>query len=65
MVLVHIDSGAILVAAIKDRTSGKMIWAYQSLIDMLNARGIHPKHYVLDNECSDDFKAAIKSNQMT
>ncbi len=60
MVLVHIDSiTMILGAAIKDCTSGKMIGAYQSLIDRLKARGIHPKHH-LDNECSDDFKATIK-----
>jgi len=49
MVLAHIDSGAILVAAMKDRTSGEMIRAYQSLIDRLKARGIQPKHHVLDN----------------
>ena len=30
MVLVHIDSGAILVAAMRDRTSGKMIRAYHT-----------------------------------
>jgi hypothetical protein len=65
MVLVHIDSGAILVAAMTDRTSGEMIRAHQSLIDRLKARGIRPKHHVLDNECSDDFKAIIKKNQMT
>ncbi len=65
MVLAHINSGAILVAAMKDRTSGKMKRAYQSLIDRLKTRIIRPKHHVLDNECSDDFKAIIKRNQMT
>ncbi len=54
-----------LVAAMKDRTSGEMILAYQSLIDRLKACGIHQKHHVLDNECSDDFKSTIKANQMT
>ncbi len=65
MVLVHIDSSAILVAPMKDRTSGEMIRAYQSLLDRLGARGIRPKHHVLDNECSEDFKQTIKKNHMT
>jgi hypothetical protein len=65
MVLVHINSGAILVTAMKDQTSGEMIRAYQSLIDRLKAHGIRLKHHVLDNKCSDDFKAIIKKNQMT
>jgi hypothetical protein len=57
MVLVHIDSRSILVAAMKDQTSGEMIRAYQSLIDRFFIRS---KHNVLDNECSDDFKAIIE-----
>jgi hypothetical protein len=65
MVLVHIDSGAILVAAMKDRTSDGMIRAYQNLIDRLKARDIRPKHHVLDNKCSDDFKAIIHKIHMT
>ncbi len=65
MVLVHIDSGAILVAPMKDWTSGEMIRAYQSLLNRLNTRGIRPKHHVLDNECSEDFKETIKKNHMT
>jgi hypothetical protein len=42
-----------------------MIRAYQSLIDHLNERGIYPKHHVLDNEYSAEFKATIKKNHMT
>lgn len=62
MVLVHIDSGAILVAPMKDRTAGEMIRAYQLLLNRLNTRGIRPKHHILDNECSEDYKAMIKES---
>ena len=65
MVLVELDSNAILVEGMKDHTSGEMIRAYQHLVDCLKTARIQPKHHVLDNECSTDFKAAITKNQMT
>jgi hypothetical protein len=43
MVLCDIDSNAILVAAMKNCTSGKMIHAYQELINLLHSAGIKPK----------------------
>jgi hypothetical protein len=49
----------------KNHTSGEMIRAYQHLVDCLKTAGIQPKHHVLDNECSVDFKAMITKNQMT
>jgi hypothetical protein len=64
MVLIELDSNAILVEGMKDRTSGEMIQAYQHLVDRLKTAGIQPKHHVLDNECSADFKATIIKNQM-
>ena len=64
MVLVELDSNPILVEGMKDRTSGEMIRTYQHLVDRLKTAGIKPKHHVLDNECSADFKAAITKNQM-
>ncbi len=65
MVLVELDSNAILVKGTKDRTSGEMIRAYQHLVDRLKTAGIQPKHHILDNESSTDFKAAIAKNCMT
>ena len=62
MVLVELDSNAILVEGMKDRASGEMLCAYQHLVDRLKTAGIQPKHHVLDNECSADFKAAITKN---
>jgi hypothetical protein len=42
-----------------------MIQAYQCLIDQLKSAGITPKHHIMDNECSEEFKAMIKKNNMT
>ena len=39
--------------------------AHQILINRLKVCGINPKHHVLDNECSEEFKEAIKDNKMT
>ena len=52
MVLVELDNDVIMVAPMKNRTSKEMIRAYQVLVDRLKASGVHPKHHMLDNECS-------------
>jgi hypothetical protein len=65
MVLTESNSDIILVEAMKNCSSGDMIRAYQKLIDRLHAAGIVPKHHILDNECSDEFKKTIKCNEMT
>ena len=39
--------------------------AYQVLIARLHEKDIFPEMHIPDNECSAEFKAAIKSNQMT
>ena len=42
-----------------------MVRAYQKLIDRLRACKIFPKHQVLDNEISEEYKEAIRNNEMT
>ncbi len=64
MVLIKIDSNAILVEAMKNRTTGEMIRAYQVLVNRLCSAGVTPKMHILDNECSAEFKERIKSNNM-
>ncbi len=64
MVLAEVDSDAILVEPMKNRTAGEMVWAYQVLIDHLNSAGIFPTLHILDNKCSADIKKTIKSNKM-
>jgi hypothetical protein len=65
MVLGELDSDAIMVTPMKNRTSKEMIRAYQVLVEGLNVCGVQPKHHMLDNECPQDFKDAIKENNMT
>jgi hypothetical protein len=63
MVLREIDSDSILIEPMKNRTTGKMIRAYQTLIDCLRTAGIIPELHILDNECSKDFKDTIHLNE--
>ena len=65
MTLYEYDSNAILVEPMKNRTSGEMLRAYIKLIGRLVQAGITPKHHILDNECSAEFKAKIKLFKMT
>ena len=60
MVLVEIDSNAILVEPMKNRTDTEMIRAYDTLIKRLQRAGIQPKKHVLDNEISTNMKEHIK-----
>ncbi len=64
VLVVEMDSNAILVAAMKNRSAGEMICAYQELVDRLCSTGIQPKLHLVDNECSTKFKERIKSNDM-
>jgi hypothetical protein len=63
MVLID-NSNAILVKAMKNRTTGEMIQAYQVAVDCLRSAGVTPKMHVLDNECSAKFKERITLNNM-
>jgi hypothetical protein len=65
MVLTNVDSDAILVQLMKNRTAGEMIRAYQVLIDRLNSADIFPKLHILDNECSIELNAVIINNKTT
>ena len=60
MVLIELDSIAILVEAMQNQTSGEMIRVYQTLVDWLKECGIEPKLYIMDNECSNEFKKQIQ-----
>ena len=64
LVLVEIDSGAILVEAMRNRSAGEQCRAYQVLLDRLHKCKIYPKKHILDNEISDEFRAVIEHNKM-
>jgi hypothetical protein len=49
MVLVEIDSNAIMVEPMKSRKDAEMIRAYDVLVQRLQQANIHPRKHVLDN----------------
>ena len=59
MVMVEIDSNAILVEPMKSRQDKEMIRAYDALVQRLQQAGIQPKKHVLDNKISNNMKAHI------
>jgi len=65
MVLFETGSNNILVEPMRSRTASEMVRAYQVLIDRLKEKGIKPSLQILDNECSSEYKQAIKENHMT
>jgi hypothetical protein len=60
MVMVEIDSNAILVEPMKSRKNQEMIRAYDALVKRLQRAGIKPKKHVLDNEISENMKEHIR-----
>ena len=60
MVMVEIDSNAILVEPMTSRKDAEMIRAYDALITRLRRAGSAPIKHVLDNEISDNMKAHIR-----
>eukprot|EP00804_Cyclotella_cryptica_P009064 CCRYP_003161-RA/>CCRYP_003161-RA protein AED:0.28 eAED:0.28 QI:0/0/0/1/1/1/2/0/561 len=59
MVMVDIDSSAILVEPIKNCTDPELTPAYSSLIARLHRAGVVPRKHVLDNEVSNAMKNLI------
>ncbi len=59
MVMVEIDSNAILVKPMKSRKDEEMIRAYNALLLRLKQAGIVPKKHVLDNKVSENMKNHI------
>ena len=60
MVMVEIDSNAILVEPMKSRKDEEMIRAYNALLERLRRAGSTPRKHVLDNEVSDNMKHHIQ-----
>jgi hypothetical protein len=62
MVMVEIDSNAILVEPMNSKKDTEMIRAYDALILRLKRAGIVPKKHVLDNEVSEAMKNHIRDD---
>ena len=56
------ESNAIMVEPMRNRTSGEMLATYLTLVNRLKKAGIEPKLHILDNECSNKSKEAIRKN---
>ena len=60
MVMVEIDSNAILVEPLKSRKDAELTRSYRTLMMRLKRAGIIPKKHILDNEVSEAMKAIIR-----
>lgn len=60
MVMVEMDSNAILVEPMTSRKDKEMQRAYRTLMLRLKRAGIVPKKHVIDNEVSEQMKAMIR-----
>jgi hypothetical protein len=65
MVGILIDANYIFCELMKNGTEGKMITAYQKMVDRMEIAGLGLKHHWLDNKCLEIFKKCIKKNHMT
>ena len=52
LVVYEYDSNAILVRPLRNRTASEITCVFQSVIQYLHARGLHPRLHTLDNEAS-------------
>ncbi len=64
MVMVEIDSKAILAEAMRNRSASKQCRAFQFLLNHLHSYKIFPKKHILDNEISDNLRAVIELNKL-
>ena len=64
-VMYDYDSNAILAEPLKNRQAKTITDAWEKLHESLTKCGHKTKHFVLDNECSSDLKAALKKHNKT
>ena len=62
MVMVEIDSNAILVEPMKSRKDDELIRAYDVLVSRIHRAGLKPTKHVLDNEVSEKMKNHIRKD---
>ena len=62
MIMVEIDSSAILVKPMKSHKDVKIIQAYNALLQQLQCAGISLKKHIMDNEVSETTKNHIRNN---
>jgi hypothetical protein len=65
MFAIHINANYIFCKPMKNKTEGKMIAAYQRIVNRMCTANLGLKHHRLDNEASTAFKECIQENRMT
>ncbi len=60
MVFVELDSIAILVEPIKDRSSEELKQAYLHLLGRVKTAGVQPQKHIMDDEVSEVLKGMIQ-----
>ena len=64
MVIYDCDINEILVEPIRNSQSATIRNAFLNIHKVLTARGIDPKVYILENDCSGDLKEAMKKYEI-
>ena len=62
MIMYNYDSNAILAAPLKKWQAKTITEAWESLHKKLTKHGHETKNFILDNECSNNLKLALKKN---
>ncbi len=65
MVGFHLDANFIFCKLMKNQTEGKIITAYQKMVNRMKLSTLGLKHHRLDNKCLVVFKACIAKSRMT
>jgi hypothetical protein len=65
MTLHHVDSNSSWSEAMQNQLGGKLILARARALARMQHHGLIPKHQILDNQASAEYKAAIEASGMT
>jgi hypothetical protein len=65
MILHHVDRNSSWAEAMRSQSGGKLILACACALARMRRRGLIPKHQILDNQASAEYKAAIEATGMT
>ena len=64
LVVYHYDSNAILVNTLKNRSGKEIVTAYLEIFNILKARRVAPKTFILDNETSNTLLNAFENENI-
>jgi hypothetical protein len=65
MILHNVDSNSSWSEAMRNQSGGELILSLARALAQMRRRGLIPKHQILDNQASAEYKAAIEAFGMT